>query len=497
MITKAQYWEILRLRNIEKLSSTIIGTRLGIPARTVRKWMNGSRIYPSEEARRRSRVSTVEPYGDKILFWLSETPALTAVQIHQRLRELGIRLGYRSVVRWLSTRRPAKAPVAAMKLVFEPGEAAQADFGSGPVIAFGSTMRRVSFCAVVLCHSRALYAEFIPCERLEHFITVQQHAFEYWGGAPRRMIVDNCKCAVLEHSAGTVTYNSGFLDFCGHYGIKPTACRPLHPASKGMVEKSVSYIKHNFLEGRTFISLEQANAALRAWLDSAANCRIHHATERRPADMLQEERPKLLPLPPVRYDCSRTETRVVDSFGRISFDGNSYSVPETLAGKTVTVKASPGTIDIYDRESLAASHSRSYDRRGDFLVPGHQDTARRLAEAAVLQNMRSDFLRLGDPAKTFLARLERSAVRPREQLAKILALGEMYGRKELAGAIRTAVKFDTCRAEYVEHILFSHAHRPPELRGVLHVPKAGGQMEIRVPVPDVSHFMPKDGGTDR
>ena len=488
MITLEQYWEIRRLHSVEGLASPAISRQTGVPERTVRKWMNG-RPYPADGAARR-RASTVAPFAERILFWLSRTPGLTAVQIHQRLKEANLSVGYRSLVRWLRENRPAKARAAAARLCFEPGEAAEVDFGAGPVIPFGNTMRRTSFCAVLLCHSRALYAELIPNERQEHFLAVQQRAFGHWGGAPRRMIVDNCKCAVLEHVPGKVVYNPGFLNFCGHFGMRPTACSPLYPQSKGGVEKSVSFIKHNFLAGRTFLSLEQANAALRVWLD-AANARIHRTTGRRPCDMLAEERPSLLPLPAMKYDCSQTEARVADATGRVSFERNAYSVPERLVGKTLTVKAFTDRLDIYDGDALVASHARSYGEKGDFLDPAHRDTARRAAEAARLQNLRSDFLKLGGRSGEFLRSLERGTVRPREQLSKILALGEMYGRKELADAVATAVRLDVCKAEYVEHILFSQAHRPPELRGVLHVPKADGQMELRVRLPDTGRFMPR------
>ena len=188
----------------------------------------------------------------------------------------------------------------------------------------------------------------------------------------------------------------------------------------------IGYIRHNFIEGREFSTIEQANASLRLWLDRTANLRHPHATGKAPAELLAGERARLLPLPPLPFDCARTEERAVDKFGRISYDFNTYSVPESLIGRTLTVKAAPDEIHICDAGRLVACHPRCYDRRQDLLLPEHQTLAARAAAKARAQNLRSDFLKLGRGAAEFLRRMEPSCLKPKEQLEKLVALKEMY-----------------------------------------------------------------------
>ena len=49
---------------------------------------------------------------------------------------------------------------ASLSLAFVPGEAAQVDWGCADTIVPGHTRCRLSFCVMVLCHSRMTYVEF-------------------------------------------------------------------------------------------------------------------------------------------------------------------------------------------------------------------------------------------------------------------------------------------------------------------------------------------------
>ncbi len=67
----------------------------------------------------------------------------------------------------------------------------------------GNTRRRLSFFALVLCHSRQLYVEFTLGQSQEQWLGCHERAFEYLGGCPAEIMVDNCKTAVLAHAPGT------------------------------------------------------------------------------------------------------------------------------------------------------------------------------------------------------------------------------------------------------------------------------------------------------
>ena len=54
----------------------------------------------------------------------------------------------------------------------------------------------------------------------EHTYEGLIRSFEYFGGVPDEVLVDNQKTAVLEHGAGErPTFNAHFLDLADHYGV--------------------------------------------------------------------------------------------------------------------------------------------------------------------------------------------------------------------------------------------------------------------------------------
>ena len=55
---------------------------------------------------------------------------------------------------------------------------------------------------MVLCYSRMMYVEFTVSQTMEHFLACHQHAFEFFGGIPHKVMVDNLKSAVLQTHAG-------------------------------------------------------------------------------------------------------------------------------------------------------------------------------------------------------------------------------------------------------------------------------------------------------
>ena len=55
---------------------------------------------------------------------------------------------------------------------------------------------------IVLCYSRFCYLEFSLGEATEHFLRAHQNAFEFLGGVPFKVLIDDPKTAVLNHPIG-------------------------------------------------------------------------------------------------------------------------------------------------------------------------------------------------------------------------------------------------------------------------------------------------------
>jgi transposase len=481
MISREMYhWIHFYSRN-EKLTPSQIGEKLNISESTVRRHLTESEYTGRKERHIRS---VLDGYRDDIKVLLSNHP-YSSEQIFRRIKENGYTGSYSTVKRYVHLVRPVM-PKAYFSLYFAPGEAAQVDFGSCGTVLCGNTNRRLSVFVIVLCYSRYLYAEFIPCERKEHFLQCHYNGFLEFGGVPDRIIVDNCKCAVTENRRYSETvYNSSYLDFASVCGFKPDACNPASPHEKGIVENAVKYIKNNFLTGRNFGSLEEANSTLDLWRREVANIRIHSVTDRAPCEMLAEENLGNLPSHPP--ECAAIRHCRADSRCRVWFDSNSYSVPSRYASQSLTVKAQVDEVTIYHNESMVARHRRSYGSKMEIMDPDHRKELCAVRRKANVQNLVRDFLNIDNIASKFLEELELRELNTELHMRKTVVLAEKYGREAVAEAMKDMMHFEVYRSEYLENRLMSVQRKKPQA-GHLHVPKAEDALNIELKQIDLSIY---------
>jgi transposase len=57
------------------------------------------------------------------------------------------------------------------------------------------------------------------------------------GGVPREILYDRMKTAVIGEDGcdAHIVYNCALIEFAGHYGFCPKACRPYRAKTKGKV----------------------------------------------------------------------------------------------------------------------------------------------------------------------------------------------------------------------------------------------------------------------
>ena len=294
MIDYETYSKIHDCRDRQGLTIAQTARALGLDPRTVATWVARSRFEPR---RSRPRGSVLDPFKPRITRLLDTHP-YSAQQIFQRLREEGYRGGVTILRDYVRRIRPTKRPVY-LKLHFAPGECAQVDWGAYGTVAVGNTRRRLSFFVMVLAFSRQMFVEFTVSQTMEHFLACHEHAFAAFGGVPAKIMVDNLKSAVLQRLAGAApVFNPRYLDFARHHGFAIEACNVARGNEKGRVESGVGYVKKNFLHGLELTDFSTIHAAAQVWLDTIANLRIHGETQRRPVDLLEQERPHLGSLNP-------------------------------------------------------------------------------------------------------------------------------------------------------------------------------------------------------
>ena len=483
MIDYELFCKIRHLKDHEGLSARQIAEEIAMDPRTVAKWLARERFCQRKAV---ARVSKLDSFKAEITRLL-ESHAFTAAQILVRIREQGYAGGYSIVKDYVRAIRPQKRP-AYLTLAFAPGECAQVDWGSYGSVAVGNTRRRLSFFVMVLCYSRMLYVEFTVSQSLEHFLACHQNAFDFFGRVPKKIMVDNLKSAVLRRIVGRPpVFNPRYLDFANHYGFTITPCNVGRGNEKGRVENAVGYVKKNFLAGLQIPDFAALGPAVRHWLETVANVRIHGETRKKPVELFEAERPCLLPLPVNGFDIATVSPQRASSQFRITIDTNRYSVPAEYAGRALTVKTDPERICVYAGEKLIARHIRSYERYQDFEDPDHPKALLAQRKKARDQKIFMRFIALSQKADLYYRKLAERRLNPQQHVRKIVALSEIYGTEPVARAIEDAFIFEAFSSEYIANLLQQRArfHKQP---AALHLTRREDLLEINLEHPDLSVY---------
>jgi transposase len=318
---------------------------------------NSQLIEPSDTAA--GQHSTCWPFRELIQSKLDQ--ALSAQRIWQDLcSEHGFTASYYSVLRFVAKLQPDHE-LPFRRLECAAGAEAQVDFGSGAAIIDADGKRqRTHVFRIVLSHSRKAYSEAITRQTTDAFLNCLENAFQYFGGTPRTLVIDNLKAAVAKADWFDPELNPKMLSFCEHYGVAVLPTRPYTPRHKGKVERGIDYVQENALKGRVFASLKEQNDFLLDWEGSVADTRIHGTTRRQVgAVFAQSEKPALQPLPLERFANFQEGRRVVHRDGHVEIGRAYYSVPPEYLGHTLWVRWDNRLVRVFNqRFELIATHIR-------------------------------------------------------------------------------------------------------------------------------------------
>jgi len=366
------------------LIPTAIARRLGIDRKTVRKYIARG-LEPPAYRSQPGRGRCTDDFLPYLRARLAAYPGLTGVRLLREMRERGFVGGYTAVKRAVQDIRPDQTQRFEVRFETPPGEQGQVDFARFEV-AFTdepTVTRIVWLFSMVLGFSRLMWGEFVVHQDLQSVLRCHVAAFAAIGGAPREILYDRMKTAVIgEDADGLVIYNRGLIDLARHFDFLPKACRPYRAKTKGKVERPFRYIREDFFLGRSFRNLEDLNAQLRHWLDTVANPRIHATTRRVVNEAFAEERPLLRQLPLAPYRSVLKLERRVSHEGMVSVGGNTYSVPDTARRRVLEVHCLVDAIQIFEDDVLIASHAPLPGRGQTCIDPAHRKAWPRTRRAA-------------------------------------------------------------------------------------------------------------------
>ena len=229
------------------LSISEIARRLDIDRKTVRTYL-AKGLEPPAYKKRAPSPGVVEGFSPYLRERLAAYPGLTAVRLWREIKERGFVGGYSTVRDCVRDLRPPRRAGFAVRFETPPGEQAQVDFARFEVeFADEPGAKRIVWLfSMVLGYSRLIWARFVLHQDLQTVLRCHIAAFEAIGAAPRTILYDRMKIAVIgEDAEGLVVYNRALVDLGRHYGFQPRACRPHRPKTKGKVERPFRYIRED------------------------------------------------------------------------------------------------------------------------------------------------------------------------------------------------------------------------------------------------------------
>lgn len=280
---------------------------------------------------------------------------LSAIRILEEIRKVGYDGGYTILKDYCSTVRKDRRIPAVYRYETDPGKQSRVDFGDFGYIETDGRRKKLYALSMILGYSRMRYAEFTTDVSTENVIRMHLNAVRYFGGFTDTSLYDNTKQIVLERKipASESRFNLKFRDFAEYYGIVIRLCYPYRAQTKGKIESTIKYLRHNFLNGRSFQSLDHMNAQCLSWLNSV-NMKVHGTTHEIPRERLMKE--KLNPMDSVPgYFTRKEESRKVSRDCYVSWNGNRYSVPWIYAGKEALV-TEESTLRIQVGSRIIAEH---------------------------------------------------------------------------------------------------------------------------------------------
>ena len=400
--------------------------------------------------------SKAEPHFDLIEKWaLEEVQAST---IHQHLVELyGFTGAYNCVQRLVKKIKDKQPPNLTVPLHFQPAEAAQVDFGQGPLLYDERTKKeeKTWFFVMTLCWSRHQYVELITHQDVETWLNCHQNAFNWFGGTVNKVTIDNPKCAITKACYHSPEVQRSYEEFAQAYGFIINALPPRDPAKKGRVESGVKYVKKNFLPLRQLKSLQHANKELIHWVTGLAGNRVHGSTFKKPLCQFQDiEKHQLKPLPHTQVEVAIWTKLSLYRDCHVRYKKCKYSASYKLYKKLLWTKITATTVSIYDEHELVAMHPRKFIA-GDFSTKDEHlpDNARYYFERNEDWCLKQSS-NIGASCEQVIEILLTDPVLDLLRQAQlIIKLKDQYGAARLELACHRAINFNTNNYKTIKKIL--------------------------------------------
>ena len=363
-VSKIRRWVLA-----DGLSIREVSRRTGLSRNTIRKYLRSEQVEPCYQMQQARPLRSLLEHELRLKA-LYEADMGFPARERRSMRGLydvlvveGFAGSYDTVRRYILRLKDARqVKDGYIPLEYDAGDAVQFDW-SHEIVSFSGVDTKVYVAHFRACHSRKSFIRAYLRESQEMVLDAFNHAFAFYGGVPRRVIIDNPKTMVLSIGKGKErVFHPRFEAMTSYYAITPVACTPASGNEKGQVERQVQAVRRQiFAPKLAFDTLEDLNVYLEAQcvvLNGKPHPERKHCTIE---EIFTEEYAVLRPAGRP-FDGYVERSARVGSTCMVQYDTNSYSVPCAYASKTVSLRSYADRIVISNGSEVIAEHERIFAR---------------------------------------------------------------------------------------------------------------------------------------
>jgi transposase len=355
-----------------------------------------------------------------------------------------------------------QAHTTSMRLPHKGGEVMEVDYAGMTLPITNPETGEIYEAAVfvaTLPASSYTYVEIQPSQELQHWLAGHVRAFTFFGGVPKILRPDNLKTGVKKPNYYEPDLNPSYQELAEHYHVAVLPARVKKPRDKAHVENGVQNVERWVLaplRNRTFFSVGEANRAMEPLLQALNQKEMQHLGRSRGQLFEELDQPALLPLPEHPYEFARWKNARVNIDYHVAFEGHYYSVPHTLVGQEVQIRATERMLTVFHRSQQVAIHLLN-------RVPGRFSTSadHMPSQHRFVLNADSDFFlreaaKIGPQTAAYMTAVLRSRPYPQQAFRTCLGILDL-AHKYLPVHLEAAC----------QHLLFTHLLTYKDLKSEL------------------------------
>lgn len=473
---------------------SVVASSLGIDDKTVRKYVapaeaaglspGGPALGRAEwaglvagwfpelvDARVRSRTfPVINDHRERIKDMLKTN---TTATVHQRLRdEHGLAVGitaFRAYVAYEFPDETQRSRVRVARPEGVPGDEAQIDYGylGTWFDQAAGRARRVWAFVMVLAWSRHIFVRPVLSMNATSWVACHVAAFEFFGGAPRRLVPDNLANGVDRPDIYDPKINRAYGELAAHYGCLVDPARVRKPTDKPHVERPMPYIRDSFWRGRDWIDVSAMQAGALRWSIEVAGVRhVRTVNGAQPYPLfVEEEAPALVGLPGQAFELATWSRPKVGPDCHIRVGKALYSVPWKLIGHHVDARDNGQVVEVFNAATLVKTWARiERGKQTDWADYPPEKVAFFMRTPTWCRRRAGE---LGDSVAAVVGELlEVNALHRLRSAQGVIRLADKHGEDRLEAACARALAVGDPSYRTIKGILAAgteHDHQPPPL----------------------------------